>query len=69
MSLNRVLLQSATVSKGITRCFFTARKPDNTNPNWLRVGLAFGSTAAIWALLFKQHSDDVSEYKRRNGLE
>ncbi|KAK6493512.1 NADH dehydrogenase [Huso huso] len=55
MTLNRLLLRSAFVSKTLTRSAFTARKPDNTAPNWLRVGLALGSTAALWALLFKQH--------------
>ncbi|MBN3319697.1 NDUC1 dehydrogenase, partial [Atractosteus spatula] len=69
MSLNRLLLQTATVSKNVTRSAFTARKPDFTNPNWLRVGMAFGSTAVLWTLLFRQHSADVQEYKKRNGLE
>ncbi|XP_023685423.1 NADH dehydrogenase [ubiquinone] 1 subunit C1, mitochondrial [Paramormyrops kingsleyae] len=69
MPLNRLLLQTASVSKSVTRSAFTARKPDNSNPNWLRVGLAFGSSAALWALLFKQHGEDVAEYKRRSGLE
>ncbi|KAK1175223.1 NADH dehydrogenase [ubiquinone] 1 subunit C1, mitochondrial [Acipenser oxyrinchus oxyrinchus] len=69
MTLNRLLLRSAFVSKTLTRSAFTARKPDNTTPNWLRVGLALGSTAALWALLFKQHSDDVQEYKTRHGLQ
>uniref|UniRef100_A0A672FAG5 NADH dehydrogenase [ubiquinone] 1 subunit C1, mitochondrial n=1 Tax=Salarias fasciatus TaxID=181472 RepID=A0A672FAG5_SALFA len=48
---------------------FTSSKPDTSRPNWLRVGLAFGASAFLWALLFKQHSSDVREYKARNGLE
>nr|DBA28961.1 TPA: hypothetical protein GDO54_009238 [Pyxicephalus adspersus] len=48
---------------------FTAKKHDPSQPNWLNVGLAFGTTVTLWALLFKQHSDDVAEYKKRNGLE
>uniref|UniRef100_A0A4W5RUT5 NADH dehydrogenase [ubiquinone] 1 subunit C1, mitochondrial n=1 Tax=Hucho hucho TaxID=62062 RepID=A0A4W5RUT5_9TELE len=52
-----------------SRSAFTAAKPDHTNPNWLRVGLAFGTSAFLWGLLFKQHSTDVHEYKVRNGLE
>ncbi|KAM8939479.1 NADH dehydrogenase [ubiquinone] 1 subunit C1, mitochondrial [Pelodytes ibericus] len=51
------------------RSMYTARKPDPFRPNWLRVGLALGSTVALWTLLIKQHSDDVAEYKKRNGLE
>uniref|UniRef100_A0A3B5JVQ2 NADH dehydrogenase [ubiquinone] 1 subunit C1, mitochondrial n=1 Tax=Takifugu rubripes TaxID=31033 RepID=A0A3B5JVQ2_TAKRU len=52
-----------------SRSLFTGTKPDTANPNWLRVGLAFGSAAFIWGLLFKQHSTDVHEYRIRNGLE
>ncbi|KAM7417052.1 hypothetical protein PAMA_016929 [Pampus argenteus] len=48
---------------------YTSSKPDITNPNWLRVGLAAGSTVFLWGLLFRQHSTDVHEYKVRNGLE
>uniref|UniRef100_A0A8C2J3Q7 NADH dehydrogenase [ubiquinone] 1 subunit C1, mitochondrial n=1 Tax=Cyprinus carpio TaxID=7962 RepID=A0A8C2J3Q7_CYPCA len=52
-----------------SRNSFIASKPDPSKPNMLRVGLAFGSTAVLWALLFKQHRTDVHEYKTRNGLE
>ncbi|OCT97068.1 hypothetical protein XELAEV_18009290mg [Xenopus laevis] len=52
-----------------SRSMYTARKPDTSSPNWLRVGLALGSTAAIWALLFKQRNEDIAEYKKRNGLQ
>ncbi|XP_029965607.1 NADH dehydrogenase [ubiquinone] 1 subunit C1, mitochondrial-like [Salarias fasciatus] len=52
-----------------SRSVFTSSKPDTSRPNWLRVGLAFGASAFLWALLFKQHSSDVREYKARNGLE
>ncbi|XP_066576231.1 NADH dehydrogenase [ubiquinone] 1 subunit C1, mitochondrial [Amia ocellicauda] len=69
MPLNRLLLRTASVSKTVTRSAFTASKRDRSSPDWLRVGLAFGGTAAVWALLFKQHSEDVHEYKKRNGLE
>ncbi|KAK9963320.1 hypothetical protein ABG768_006512 [Culter alburnus] len=55
--------------KVVSRNNYTAFKPDPSKPNMLRVGLAFGSTALLWALLFKQHSTDVHEYKTRNGLE
>lgn len=33
------------------RSVFTGSKPDTANPNWLRVGLAFGTTAFIWGLV------------------
>ncbi|KAG8592722.1 hypothetical protein GDO81_000602 [Engystomops pustulosus] len=48
---------------------FTARPRDPTQPNWLVVTLAFGTSAALWGLLIKQHNEDVAEYKKRNGLE
>uniref|UniRef100_A0A8C3SJS6 NADH dehydrogenase [ubiquinone] 1 subunit C1, mitochondrial n=1 Tax=Chelydra serpentina TaxID=8475 RepID=A0A8C3SJS6_CHESE len=49
----------------LTRSAFIARKPDYTNPNWGMVGLTFGTTAALWVLLFKKHNEDVMEYERR----
>ncbi|KAM9376163.1 uncharacterized protein KZ484_008752 [Pholidichthys leucotaenia] len=54
------------VAKAGSRSAFTASKPDPSRPNWLRVGLAFGTSAFLWGLLFKQHSDDVHEYKARS---
>ncbi|XP_074530674.1 NADH dehydrogenase [ubiquinone] 1 subunit C1, mitochondrial [Halichoeres trimaculatus] len=69
MSLNHFLTRAAYVSKVGTRSAFTSSKPDVMNPNWLRVGLAFGSSVFLWGLLFKQNSTDLHEYKVRNGLE
>ncbi|XP_036423747.1 NADH dehydrogenase [ubiquinone] 1 subunit C1, mitochondrial [Colossoma macropomum] len=69
MPAGRLLLQTTALTKTISRNAFTAAKPDSSRPNMLRVGLTFGSTALLWALLFKQHSTDVQEYKTRNGLE
>lgn len=34
-----------------SRSLFTGSKPDTANPNWLRVGLAFGTTAFLWGLV------------------
>ncbi|XP_068536866.1 NADH dehydrogenase [ubiquinone] 1 subunit C1, mitochondrial [Anas acuta] len=48
-----------------TRSAFVARKNNYEHPNWLGVGLAFSTSAALWALLFKQHNEDVMEYERR----
>ncbi|NWT00725.1 NDUC1 dehydrogenase, partial [Mionectes macconnelli] len=48
-----------------TRSAFVARKPNYAQPNWLGVGLAFGTSAALWALLIKNHNEDVMEYERR----
>ncbi|XP_036373314.1 NADH dehydrogenase [ubiquinone] 1 subunit C1, mitochondrial [Megalops cyprinoides] len=69
MPLNRLLLKTALANKTVVRSAFTARKRDYTNPNWVGVGLALGTTVFLWGLLFKQHSDDVREYKASHGLE
>ncbi|XP_029986524.1 NADH dehydrogenase [ubiquinone] 1 subunit C1, mitochondrial [Sphaeramia orbicularis] len=69
MTFNRLLFRTILNSRVGSRCMFTSSKPDTANPNWVRVGLAFGAAAAFWGLLFKQHSTDVHEYKVRNGLE
>ncbi|XP_056899953.1 NADH dehydrogenase [ubiquinone] 1 subunit C1, mitochondrial [Takifugu flavidus] len=69
MTFNRLLSRASVYNRAASRSLFTGTKPDTANPNWLRVGLAFGSAAFIWGLLFKQHSTDVHEYRIRNGLE
>ncbi|XP_044061727.1 NADH dehydrogenase [ubiquinone] 1 subunit C1, mitochondrial [Siniperca chuatsi] len=69
MTFNRLLSSAVLVSRVGSRSVFTSSKPDTANPNWLRVGLAFGTSAFLWGLLFKQHSTDAQEYKVRNGLE
>ncbi|XP_054453923.1 NADH dehydrogenase [ubiquinone] 1 subunit C1, mitochondrial [Anoplopoma fimbria] len=69
MTFHRLFSGAALVSKVGSRSVFTSSKPDTANPNWLRVGLAFGTSALLWGLLFKQHSTDVHEYKVRNDLE
>ncbi|XP_070693313.1 NADH dehydrogenase [ubiquinone] 1 subunit C1, mitochondrial [Pempheris klunzingeri] len=68
MTFNRLLCRAVHLSKVGSRSAFTSAKHDTVNPNWLRVGLAFGSSAFLWGLLFRQHSTDVHEYKVRNGL-
>ncbi|CAH2301013.1 NADH dehydrogenase [ubiquinone] 1 subunit C1, mitochondrial [Pelobates cultripes] len=55
--------------RSFVRSMYTERGLGPSRPNWLRVSLTLGSTVAVWALLIKEHNDDVSEYKRRNGLE
>ncbi|XP_069781467.1 NADH dehydrogenase [ubiquinone] 1 subunit C1, mitochondrial [Narcine bancroftii] len=69
MPTRRALLSLFGVPRVLTRSAFTARKPDYTNPKWLGVGLAFGSTIALWTLLFKQHDQDVQAYKAHHGIE
>ncbi|XP_017294657.1 NADH dehydrogenase [ubiquinone] 1 subunit C1, mitochondrial [Kryptolebias marmoratus] len=69
MSFSRVLSRSVYLNRVGSRSAFTSSKPDLTKPNWLRVGLAFGTSVFLWGLLFKQHSTDVHEYKVRNGLQ
>ncbi|XP_041267829.1 NADH dehydrogenase [ubiquinone] 1 subunit C1, mitochondrial, partial [Onychostruthus taczanowskii] len=51
--------------RAFTRSAFVVKKVNNAQPNWLGVGLAFGTSAALWALLVKQHNEDVMEYERR----
>ncbi|XP_017329138.1 NADH dehydrogenase [ubiquinone] 1 subunit C1, mitochondrial isoform X2 [Ictalurus punctatus] len=69
MPLGRLLLRTTTLNKIVSRNAFTATKPDPSKPNMLRVGLAFGTTVLLWAMLFKTHRSDVQEYKARKGLE
>ncbi|XP_053362311.1 NADH dehydrogenase [ubiquinone] 1 subunit C1, mitochondrial [Clarias gariepinus] len=69
MPLGRSLLRVTALNKIVSRNAFTAVKPDPSRPNMLRVGLTFGTTALLWAMLFKQRSSDMQEYKTRNGLE
>ncbi|NXK66119.1 NDUC1 dehydrogenase, partial [Sylvietta virens] len=59
------LVAAAPPSLAFTRSAFVATKANNAQPNWLGVGLAFSTSAALWALLIKQHNDDVMEYERR----
>ncbi|XP_078096667.1 NADH dehydrogenase [ubiquinone] 1 subunit C1, mitochondrial [Mustelus asterias] len=69
MAAARAVLRSVQGLRPVlTRSFLTVRKPDYTNPNWLRVGLTFGSTIALWTLLFKQHDHDVQVYKEHHGI-
>ncbi|XP_039551991.1 NADH dehydrogenase [ubiquinone] 1 subunit C1, mitochondrial isoform X1 [Passer montanus] len=51
--------------RAFTRSASVVNKVSNAQPNWLGVGLAFGTSAALWALLVKQHNEDVMEYERR----
>uniref|UniRef100_A0A672V7M0 NADH dehydrogenase [ubiquinone] 1 subunit C1, mitochondrial n=1 Tax=Strigops habroptila TaxID=2489341 RepID=A0A672V7M0_STRHB len=66
-SLTRALWELGCLwgAGAFTRSAFVARKRNYDQPNWLGVGLAFGTSAALWAYLFKQHNDDVMEYERR----
>ncbi|NXF30861.1 NDUC1 dehydrogenase, partial [Nyctibius bracteatus] len=48
-----------------TRSAFVAKRRNYDQPNWFGVGLAFSTSAALWAFLFKQHNEDVMEYERR----
>ncbi|XP_021404196.1 NADH dehydrogenase [ubiquinone] 1 subunit C1, mitochondrial isoform X2 [Lonchura striata] len=61
-------LAAATPSLAFTRSAFVVGKQNNAQPNWLGVGLAFGTSAALWALLVKQHNEDVMEYERRKQV-
>lgn len=39
------------LSPVVSRNAFTATKPDPSKPNMLRVGLAFGTTVLLWAMV------------------
>ncbi|XP_029021763.1 NADH dehydrogenase [ubiquinone] 1 subunit C1, mitochondrial [Betta splendens] len=69
MISTRLLSGAVVVNKVGSRFIFKSSKPDMANPNWVRVGFAFGSSAFLWGLLFKQHNTDIHEYKVRNGLD
>ncbi|XP_069710951.1 NADH dehydrogenase [ubiquinone] 1 subunit C1, mitochondrial [Phaenicophaeus curvirostris] len=60
----RLRLVSRSPSLAFTRSAFVAKRRNYDQPNWLGVGLAFGTSAALWAFLFKQHNEDVMEYER-----
>ncbi|KAM5309811.1 NADH dehydrogenase [ubiquinone] 1 subunit C1, mitochondrial isoform 1-T2 [Glossophaga mutica] len=64
------LLAPARLSGGSSaRSKFYVREPLHDKPDWLKVGVTLGTSAFLWIYLIKQHSEDVLEYKRRNGLE
>ncbi|XP_031965167.1 NADH dehydrogenase [ubiquinone] 1 subunit C1, mitochondrial isoform X2 [Corvus moneduloides] len=58
-------LVAAAPSLAFTRSAFVVKKANSAQPNWLGVGLAFSTSAALWAFLIKQHNEDVMEYERR----
>ncbi|NXA84988.1 NDUC1 dehydrogenase, partial [Melanocharis versteri] len=58
-------LVAAAPGLAFTRSAFVVKKANNAQPNWLGVGLAFSTSAALWAFLIKQHSENVMEYERR----
>ncbi|XP_037531350.1 NADH dehydrogenase [ubiquinone] 1 subunit C1, mitochondrial [Nematolebias whitei] len=69
MSFSRLLSRSVHLNRLGSRSAFTSSNHGVTKPNLLKVGLTFGTAAFLWGLLFKQHSEDVHEYKVRNGLQ
>ncbi|NWY63965.1 NDUC1 dehydrogenase, partial [Erithacus rubecula] len=48
-----------------TRSASVVKKANNDQPNWLGVGMAFGTSAALWGFLIKEHAEDEIEYERR----
>uniref|UniRef100_A0A8C3PLJ5 Uncharacterized protein n=1 Tax=Calidris pygmaea TaxID=425635 RepID=A0A8C3PLJ5_9CHAR len=40
-----------TGEPAFTRSAFVAKKPNYDQPNWFGVGLAFSTSAALWALV------------------
>ncbi|XP_060634909.1 NADH dehydrogenase [ubiquinone] 1 subunit C1, mitochondrial [Anolis sagrei] len=66
-AVRRLLRSSGGLNPTFSRSAFTARKDDPNNPNWVKVGLSLGATAAIWMLIFKQHNEHLAEYERRKA--
>ncbi|XP_009095758.2 NADH dehydrogenase [ubiquinone] 1 subunit C1, mitochondrial, partial [Serinus canaria] len=66
-AVRRWVLVAAPPSLAFSRSASVVSKANNAQPNWLGVGLAFGTSAALWALLIKQHNEDVMEYERRKA--
>ncbi|NXL80325.1 NDUC1 dehydrogenase, partial [Leptocoma aspasia] len=60
-----LVVAAAPPGLAFTRSASVVRKASNGQPNWPGVGLAFGTSAALWAFLIKQHNEDVIEYERR----
>ncbi|XP_068258884.1 NADH dehydrogenase [ubiquinone] 1 subunit C1, mitochondrial [Nyctibius grandis] len=63
--VTRLRLVAGAPSLAFTRSAFVAKRPNYDQPNWFGVALAFSTSAALWAFLFKQHNEDVMEYERR----
>ncbi|KAL2304727.1 hypothetical protein Nmel_006681 [Mimus melanotis] len=59
------LVAAAPPRLAFTRSASVVKKANSGQPNWLRVGMAFGTSAAVWAFLIKEHDEDVMEYEKR----
>ncbi|XP_014749122.1 PREDICTED: NADH dehydrogenase [ubiquinone] 1 subunit C1, mitochondrial isoform X2 [Sturnus vulgaris] len=58
-------LVAAAPRLAFTRSASVVKKVNNGQPSWLGVGMAFGTSAAVWAFLIKEHNEDVMEYEKR----
>ncbi|XP_049630332.1 NADH dehydrogenase [ubiquinone] 1 subunit C1, mitochondrial-like [Suncus etruscus] len=67
--VSRLLVPGRLPSALSARSKFYMREPLHDKPDWLKVGLTLGTSVVLWGMLIKQHNEDVSEYKRINGLE
>ncbi|XP_072477171.1 NADH dehydrogenase [ubiquinone] 1 subunit C1, mitochondrial [Notamacropus eugenii] len=67
--LSRLLSGAPLPRHTLVRSAFYIRGNQNDQPNWLKVILALGTTAGLWAFLLQQHKEDILEYERRKGLE
>nr|XP_034967675.1 NADH dehydrogenase [ubiquinone] 1 subunit C1, mitochondrial [Zootoca vivipara] len=63
----RFLRLSGNPIREPSRSAFRAIPDDVNRPNWVKVGLTFGSSVAIWVLLLKQHNEHQAEYERRKA--
>ncbi|XP_008138425.2 NADH dehydrogenase [ubiquinone] 1 subunit C1, mitochondrial-like [Eptesicus fuscus] len=66
---SRLLALARLPSSPSVQSKFYVREPLHDKPDWLKVGLTFGTTVFLWVYLIKQHNEAVLECKRRNGLE
>ncbi|XP_077790174.1 NADH dehydrogenase [ubiquinone] 1 subunit C1, mitochondrial isoform X2 [Podarcis muralis] len=63
----RFLRLSGNPIREPSRSAFRAQPDDINRPNWVKVGLSFGASIAIWVLLLKQHNEHQAEYERRKA--
>ncbi|XP_029796722.1 NADH dehydrogenase [ubiquinone] 1 subunit C1, mitochondrial [Suricata suricatta] len=66
---SKLLAPARILSGSSARSKFYVREPPHDRPDWLKVGLTLGTSVFLWIYLIKQYNEDISEYKRRNGLE
>uniref|UniRef100_A0A8C9C2A3 NADH dehydrogenase [ubiquinone] 1 subunit C1, mitochondrial n=1 Tax=Phocoena sinus TaxID=42100 RepID=A0A8C9C2A3_PHOSS len=67
-TVSRLLAPARILNGFLARSKFYIWELPDDKPDWLKAGLALGTSIFLWIYLIK-HKEDVLEYKRRNGLE